>query len=358
MRNYLKKILAEVIVISLVLMGIPARPHLNASNSLEDARVIISDSKPNATGVEYKFEFTAASTSDTILITFPSEYTDKLNNATATCSAGGTCTVSTTTATVTCSGTYNPTNFTVTVSNVTNPNKAPGNEGKADVYKIIIETKEGGTTKEKSTVTAAIVEGVIVTATVDAILKFTISGVSSTETVKATTTSVTTTATAIPFGTLPLTPTSVTAAQELSVETNASEGFTVVVFQDGNLRSAAGDEISCFKDGTCVEYTNAASNPWTSPSGTLDNRNTYGHFGFTSADNSLGPNCGQNYYGDNGWAGFNATNSAEVMCHNGPADGKTENKGKTWVLYKVEITALQPAGEYTNTLTYIATPTY
>jgi hypothetical protein len=46
------------------------------------------------------------------------------------------------------------------------------------------------------------------------------------------------------------------------------------------------------------------------------------------------------------------------MYHNGPSDGLTADIGTTTVAYTVGITALQEAGDYSNTLTYICTPTY
>ena len=48
----------------------------------------------------------------------------------------------------------------------------------------------------------------------------------------------------------------------------------------------------------------------------------------------------------------------EVMYHGGPADGSMQDKGSVEVAYRIQITALQEAGDYTNTLTYVATPTY
>lgn len=44
---------------------------------------------------------------------------------------------------------------------------------------------------------------------------------------------------------------------------------------------------------------------------------------------------------------------------NGPADGSTAHQGRTRVGYKIQIGSLQEAGtDYTNTLTYVATPTF
>jgi hypothetical protein len=46
------------------------------------------------------------------------------------------------------------------------------------------------------------------------------------------------------------------------------------------------------------------------------------------------------------------------MYNNGPADGSSANSGKVQVAYGVQISTLQAAGDYTNTLTYTATPSF
>jgi hypothetical protein len=48
----------------------------------------------------------------------------------------------------------------------------------------------------------------------------------------------------------------------------------------------------------------------------------------------------------------------EVMYNGSPSDGSTQNVGLAKVAYRVQISALQEAGDYTNTLTYTVTPTY
>lgn len=46
--------------------------------------------------------------------------------------------------------------------------------------------------------------------------------------------------------------------------------------------------------------------------------------------------------------------SAEVVM----SGSKSENDKKVQITYKVNISNTQPAGEYLNTITYIATPFY
>jgi hypothetical protein len=66
-----------------------------------------------------------------------------------------------------------------------------------------------------------------------------------------------------------------------------------------------------------------------------------------------------NYFGSNLWAGDILVTPRAIYTHNGPVDGTTTGEGTTRVGYQIEISNLQEAGQdYTNTLTYIATPTF
>ncbi len=171
----------------------------------------------------------------------------------------------------------------------------------------------------------------------------------------------------IPFGTIE--PGEIyTAAQDLYVRTNATDGYTVTVFQDGNLMSAAGDEIAPFNNGDVA--TPSSRTPWTEPEDLLDDEDTWGHFGFTTEDDHItddgcDPETDGNFRLEDDdviWAGFDGSEERTVMCYTGPVpdpDSTLEqNVNYTRVGYQVEISQLQPAGEYNNTLTYIATPTF
>ena len=360
MRKFLKKIFAQLVIVTLVLLSMPVIPTVEGG-SLTNAKVVIADSKPAATNVSYTFYFTAAQNATSVTFKFESTFFTRNGSLPAaassyTCPFGWT-TISTSSDGYTCSGSSASGSASSTVSGVRNPNKS-ASAGTADTYYVDISTNGGESVRVKF----AIIEGVVVSATVDAILEFTVSGTSTGVTVKNVTTTVTSTPTTIPFGTLPLTPTSVVAAQELGVRTNASDGFFVYVFQDHDLRSAANDTIKCFSNGTCVNWSSASA--WTAPSGDLNDEKTWGHFGFTSEDSRIQTDgtCSTSTTGaygnasDNKWAGFSGTGQAPVMCYPRPFD--SNKGGKIKVGYRVEITALQPAGEYSNTLTYIATPTY
>lgn len=225
--------------------------------------------------------------------------------------------------------------------------------GVASSYVIrLVTTNDGSAIRDRGDTRIAILDNVVVTASVDTIFTFTVSSVAENLAVNgdATNTATTTTATSIPFGTL-LPGVPKVAAQTLSVATNARNGFTVTVVEDQNLTSQTGADIDLFIDGATTSVPVA----WQSPASTLDSENTYGHIGVTTEDATLsdGDSFGVALYAGNIDA------PREVFYHTGPADGTTANKGRTRVAYKVEIGSLQEAGnDYTNTLTYVATPIF
>ncbi len=202
----------------------------------------------------------------------------------------------------------------------------------------------------------AIVDSVTVTATVQTIFDFTVLGVDSGLGVNGDTTTATSTSTAIPFGTL-VADTLATAAQDLQVDTNASNGFVVTVQTDQQLSSANGADIDGFVDGN---YTTTPT-LWAGPAQTLGNEATYGHWGITTNDASLTPGLTDEFdVGGTGQLYVSAsTTPVEVFRHNGPTNGTNQGVGLTRVGYSVEVSALQEAGnDYTATLTYVATPVF
>jgi len=203
----------------------------------------------------------------------------------------------------------------------------------------------------------AMIDDVTVSATVGTSLTFTVAGVADSQTAangESTNTTITSTPTAIPWGTLAA-GTAKVARQDLTVATNATNGYKVTLQFDQPLTSTASDTIDFFKDGN----NQASSTAWATPSNTLDTPTTYGHMGFTSDDADIGTNQGSTVdFGVALYAG-NATSSHIVMDHTGPADGTTANKGAAKIGFKIQIAALQESGDsYTAALTYIVTPTF
>jgi hypothetical protein len=209
----------------------------------------------------------------------------------------------------------------------------------------------GGTMQDSGQVRVAIIDEVTVSAAVDASLTFTVGGVAGGQAVNGTTTDAGSTNVTLPFGTLPVGQT-VTLAHDLTVATNAANGFTVTVETTDDLRSSLGATINTFTNGTDVTVPGA----WSSPTGAIANPDSYGHWGVTSDDAAIAARSNQ--FGSNQWVAATATPAA-IMGHTGVADGQTAGQGATRVGYQIEISALQEAGDdYTTTLRYIATPTF
>ena len=120
-----------------------------------------------------------------------------------------------------------------------------------------------------------ILDTVLVTATVDTIFDFTVYGNGSGEAVNGTSTDIITGSTTIPFGTLTAYALR-TGSQDLTVQTNAINGFVVTVQSDGAFESSTGADIDDYKDGTDT----VIPEPWESPLVGLDiaDENTWGHW--------------------------------------------------------------------------------
>lgn len=223
----------------------------------------------------------------------------------------------------------------------------PSSEGS---YEINVTSGEGANGDTGAT-RVAIINSVLVTAAVDTIFTFAVSGTAAGTSVNGDTTTGQTTTTTIPFGTL-TNGNATTSAQALEVNTNASNGYVVTVVTDGDLESSTGANIDGFADGS---DTNTPAS-WAAPSGTLGSSNTYGHWGVTSDDNAT---TRTTEFGVSEYIAVSSTTPRVVMSHTGPANGTGVGVGTTTVGYKIEISALQEAGDdYETNLIYVATPTF
>ena len=236
---------------------------------------------------------------------------------------------------------------TVTIdgsNKINNPSPADGNES----YEIDISA---GTDTGHTRV--AILDTVLVTADVLTTFTFTVDPVGVGVSVNGETTTIGSSSTTIPFGTLDAGQPEV-IAQDLRVETNAINGFVVTVEQDGHLESSTGADIDNFVDASSTDTPTA----WAAPTNNISNENTWGHWGVTSADQDADGIRDGDEFAANEFIGVSTTPRA-IFAHTGPADGSTPQIGSTTVAYKVEITALQEAADdYSAILTYIATPTF
>jgi hypothetical protein len=366
-----KTLVASVLSLALILWatGLPAlMPFVNAA-ALTSISDTLSDSDLSAVS-DHAWAFTtiaALDANDTIVFTLdPTSSLFTVGNLAATdvtneaglnvvsaCGGGADeLTMSTTTSTITltvCAGD----NVTAGAKTLTFDNNRITNPGVQASYIMRVRTtNDGGVTRDTADTRVAIVNDVVVTASVDTIFNFTVSGVAANQAINGDTATTSTTTSAIAIGFETLYPgIAEVGAQTLSVETNADGGFAVTVMQDQNLTSATGADIDLFANG------DATSTPivWQAPAGTLGTENSYGHYGVTSEDSSL---SGGDTFGTALYVG-NISTPREVFYHNGPSDGSTAHIGQTRVGYKIEIDSLQEAGsDYTNTLTYVATPVF
>jgi hypothetical protein len=204
---------------------------------------------------------------------------------------------------------------------------------------------------DNADMSVAIIQHVVVTAAVDTAFIFTVLGVADGEVVNGDTdlTSTGTTPTLMPFGSL-ASGSPVVLAHDMTVITNARNGFSVTVQEDQNLSNGAGADIDVFQDGNGTVVPTA----WVPPSAVFLNENTHGHLGITSEDADLN----SDEFGTALYAGNFATTTRVVFSSTGPADGVTPNIGYTRVGFKLEISDLQSASTYTNQVIYVATPTF
>lgn len=233
---------------------------------------------------------------------------------------------------------------TVLLVGVTNPSSAGSQTITIATY------TSGGTVKQSADVQVAIIGGVAVSASVPSTLTFSVLGVATGTVIFTSTTTGATATNSIAFGSLQAGTSSV-LAQQLAVTTNATNGYKVTVQQNQDLTNSGGATIDPFKDGAASTTAQA----WAAPTAQLGQGNTYGHLAVTSNDTVISAN---QFATATPWKGFVGTAPMEVMYNAGPADGMTAGIGSSTVAFRIQISPLQEAGDYTNTLVYIATPTY
>lgn len=247
-------------------------------------------------------------------------------------------------------------------------------QGQADAYQINIKTRDGsGNTLDQSDVTVAPVEGVMVSATIDETLSFTVAGISANSGsycgITRTASTPDTTATSVPWGTLSPTYSAAThnTEHQLTVSTNATAGYKVYAEENDQLGkdgiscsgASAGESVDCIQDTVCgaTPCTHVTLRDWGS------DPSSYPGFGY-SMENVSGSDATFTYNGSGGtfntkqFADQEASelrydSGAELMSNSGPVSGSS-----AYVCYRIDITATQPAGYYYNKIKYTAVPTF
>lgn len=257
--------------------------------------------------------------------------------------------------------------------------RTSGQRGVADIYTITAATYSGaagaGTLLEDIQMKTAPVEGVLVSATVDETLQFTVAGYAAGANTRcglAHTAGITTTATSVPWNILSsgYTIDKNEAVQQLTVTTNAASGYKVYaeendqMGEEGNTCTgtvpSAGEYT--FGTGTCIRdpgvgsISHTVAADWGATPGS-----NYG-FGY-SLENATGTDAKFVYdttgvhdskqFADQQGTEDKYATDAELMSNAGPVSASS-----VYVCYRINIPGTQPAGFYYNKLKYTAVPTF
>lgn len=217
--------------------------------------------------------------------------------------------------------------------------------GVAETQNITVQTENSSNTiLDKTILKVAPVDGVLVSANVELSINYTIGGLAVGSTACTNASDVTTTATAVPFGSIINYASFYKAAQSHTVSTNASNGYVLTVQEDSPLTEDGNIGV-----GVTIRNTGCDSGSCTSssPSGWATATN-YG-FGY-SMQNVSGSDAAFTYA--TGYKPF-STSATTIMSNSG-----TVSSSQTYTCYKLTVPSTQTAGYYLNKLTYIATPRF
>lgn len=195
-------------------------------------------------------------------------------------------------------------------------------------YKIKVKARHGLDTDTGFSSTAS-------AATAAPSMTISFAGVNSSTVVAGETTTITSTANAIPFSSL-IVGTPAVAAHTVTVTTNAASGYTTTIQEDHDLQTTASKTISS------VSGTNASPTAWPGSVST-------GAFGYHTTDSVLCTGSTNRFSANNTFAAI-TTSPLEVACNTANVSAEAIT-----VVYKLQIGGLQSAGSYQNTLTFITT---
>lgn len=363
-----KKTVRSVIAGALVLFIVTSsalRMATLQAGTFTDASLTISDSRAGNVATNYDFAFTTTATTaiNQVDITF-------CTTATGACTAptgmdvGASPVLDSDNLAGTGRTTTNPTDnntirvvvtspasqstqaVTMNFTGITNPTEA-----NSTFYARVVTYSDTGSTEIDSiALGAAVLDATSIAVTADVASTFTFAVAAATTGVVngANITVTDTTDTTIPFGVLAAGSEKV-AAHDVSVYTNANNGYTVTV------KTLA---VPPLVDGSnnIDSYTEPNNAPlaWSAPAGGTANENT-GFFGYTTNDSSLGTGTADRFtsLGGNKWAGFTTSPLEVAYSATGVSSEETTRVG-----WQAEVNSLQPAGSYTGTVILVATPTY
>jgi hypothetical protein len=356
----MKKI-AQIAISILLVLATPLYVFLGKVNAatLTSASVSLSDSRPSQTTVTYTFNFAGVTASNIKCIKIQFSDTATAGSKPSGMTLNGSLNVS--------SSTYlaGLTSWTPVVTDATglftSTHATGGVPGTGDIV-MTAHITNGSTasttyyarfnsydnvdcaTTPRDDVTLAFIytDGVVVNATVDPTLTFSLGNVGSGQSVNSATTNVaTSSATAVTFGSVTAS-TNRIAAHDLVVSTNAVTGYTVYTKYTAILTSGG---------NTITDHTGTNAAPTAFPSPGTE------AFGYTTADSTLGTGTAARFTtsGGNKWAAYTTafTTSNEVAYSATAVSSETTRVG-----YQVGVSATTEPGTYTTTVVYSAVPKY
>jgi len=171
-------------------------------------------------------------------------------------------------------------------------------------------------------------------------LTFTVDGVLPSVTTEGVVTDATSTPSGINYGILPF-DTEFEAAHRLTVDTNATEGYQVLLFTDQLLTNSQGNEISAVtSDNSTPIGWGAACDPVAASC-----------FGYHTGDDTLQFGSAR-FAADDSYAALSVSTPEEIMYSSTPATDTHD------VVYKIEVTRDQPTGIYEANINYVAIPVF
>ena len=356
-----KALLASVFAAMLAIVLLFWQVQMVGAATLTTASVTLSDPRPSAASVSYDFQASGVTTSAIrcIRVEFDSA---------ADGSGGKPTNLDITSATLGGTSDYIPTpaswsvanNNTTGVSSITfasgeTPASASarnvilagitnGNTADNDYY-LIFSTYNNTdcSTSPVDSVTVGFIytNGQTVTATVEGSLAFSVAGVTGNGSITANAATITsglaTTSTTIPFATVTSSANKV-AAQDLTVSTNSTNGYSIFTRYTGALASGG---------NTITDHTGSNATPTAFPAAGTE------AFAYTTEDATLtGTTDRFTSSGGNKWAAF-TTSNAELVYNAGAVSSQTTRVG-----FQVGISATTEPGAYSSTVVYTAVPVY
>ena len=220
--------------------------------------------------------------------------------------------------------------------------------GVADIYTVTI----GGGFGDSGDMLIAIVEGVAVSVTIDESLAFTIASETNTncDTKFGTaSSSITSTASSVPFGAQATPNVFIHGCQNLTVSTNASSGYVVTGQTDTSLIAGAILINNGVCDASCSE---TATDTWADA--------TLNGFAYsaTGTDAIIRSTLQYKTFACIGATTTSCLPGGGETAQNVMSNSASVSNTTSTVEYKLSFSGTQAAGTYSNTVTYIVTPTF